>query len=144
LALDRVNEYVALSPCSARGYMHRAEVFFRTGQWAQCRRDCLEAARLAPPHADQALFLLGRCWEREESPDEAINAYLGALRADPLAISAVERLAELARVHERPALRDWVTGYANHLLSHEEPEPWVAPYRDLPAPEAAAPDDERG
>ena len=134
LALDRANEYVALSPSSARGYMHRASVLSRAQEWARCRRDCLEAARLAPPHADEALYLLGQCYEQEDSPDEAINAYLGALQADPLAISAVERLAELARVHERAALRDWVTGYAGHLLSLEPVESWVAPYRDLPAP----------
>jgi hypothetical protein len=60
LALDRANEYVALSPSSARGYMHRADVLFRAQQWEQCRNDCLEAARLAPPHADEAMFLLGQ------------------------------------------------------------------------------------
>ena len=135
LALVRVNEYVALSPSSARGYMHRAEVLFRIGDWVRCRRDCLEAARLAPPHADEALFLLGRCHEKEDSPDEAINAYLGALRADPLAISAVERLTELTRAHGRTALRDWVTGYANHLLSYEPVDPRKALYRDLPSPD---------
>jgi tetratricopeptide (TPR) repeat protein len=134
LALDRANEYVALSPSSARGYMHRAEVLFRAEEWTRCRRDCLEAARLAPPHADEALFLLGQCYEKEDSPDEAINAYLGTLRADPLAISAVERLTELAQMHERVALRDWVTGYADHLLSHEPVERPEARYRDLPAP----------
>ena len=134
LALERANEYVALSPSSARGYMHRAEVFFRAEEWTRCRRDCLEAARLAPPHADEALFLLGQCYEKEDSPDEAINAYLGTLRADPLAISAVERLTELARMNERVALRDWITGYANHLLSHEPVERPEARYRDLPRP----------
>ncbi|MFI5779527.1 tetratricopeptide repeat protein [Nocardia sp. NPDC051570] len=138
LALERANEYVALSPSSARGYWHRAEVLFRVGDWTRCRRDCLEAARLAPPHADEALFLLGQCYEQEESPDEAINAYLGTLRADPLAISAVERLTELTRIHRRAALRDWVTGYADHLLSQEPPEQWAAAYRDLPAPAPTA------
>jgi tetratricopeptide (TPR) repeat protein len=135
LALERANEYVTLSPSSARGYMHRADVLFRVGEWARCRRDCLEAARLAPPHADEALFLLGQCYEKEESPDEAINAYLGALRADPLAISAVERLIELTRLHERAALRDWVTGYAEHILAYESAETRKSLYRDLPSPD---------
>jgi tetratricopeptide (TPR) repeat protein len=135
-ALDRANEFVALSPSSARGYMHRANVLFRTQEWARCRRDCLEAVRLAPPHADDSLYLLGQCYEKEDAPDEAINAYLGALRADPLAISAVERLTELAQVHQRAGLRDWVTEYAGHLQSYEPVEPWFAPYQDLPAPHA--------
>jgi tetratricopeptide (TPR) repeat protein len=135
LALDRANEYVALSPSSARGYMHRADVLFRAQQWTQCRSDCLEAARLAPPHADEAMFLLGQCYEKEHSPDEAIGAYLSVLRVDPLAISAAQRLADLAQVHERPALRDWVAGYLDHLLSLEPVESWPAPYRDLPAPQ---------
>jgi tetratricopeptide (TPR) repeat protein len=138
LALEYVDEYVALSPSAARGYMHRAEVLFRAEEWARCRQDCLEAARLAPPHADEAMFLLGQCYEREESPDEAISAYLSTLRADPLAIAAVDRLAELARVHGRQALRDWVTGYAEHLLSYAEPEPRAAAHRDLPPPVPAA------
>jgi tetratricopeptide (TPR) repeat protein len=137
LALDRANEYVALSPGSARGYMHRAGVLFRAQRWAQCRGDCLEAARLAPPHADEAMFLLGQCYEKEDSPDEAIGAYLSVLRADPLAISAAERLAGLAQVHDRPALRDWAAGYLDHLLSLEPVESWPAPYRDLPAPQPA-------
>jgi tetratricopeptide (TPR) repeat protein len=128
------DEYVALSPSSARGYMHRADVFFRAENWARCRQDCLEASRLSPPHADESLHLLGQCHEHEDSPDEAIAAYLGVLRVDPLAISAVQRIADLARTHERPALRDWVTGYAEHLLSLDPVESWPAPYRDLPAP----------
>ncbi|MFJ4653457.1 tetratricopeptide repeat protein [Nocardia sp. NPDC088792] len=138
LALDRADEYIALSPSSARGYMHRAEVLFRAGQWTRCRTDCMEAARLAPPHADEALFLLGQCYEKEDSPDEAIGAYLNVLRTDPLAISAAERLVELAQRHARPALRDWVTGYTGHLLSLEPVESWPAPYRDLPAPQPTA------
>ena len=133
-ALEYANEYLALSPSSARGCMHRAEILFRTEEWAQCRRDCLEAIRLAPPHADEAVYLLGQVYEKEDSPDEAIGAYLATLRADPLAISAVERLLDLARAHDRPALRDWVTGYAEHLSTYEPVESWPAPYRDLPAP----------
>jgi tetratricopeptide (TPR) repeat protein len=138
LALERASEYVALSPASARGYMHRADVLFRAQRWAQCRGDCLEAARLAPPHADEAMFLLGQCYEKEQSPDEAISAYLSVLRADPLAISAAQRLAGLAGVQDRPALRDWAAGYLDHLLSLEPVESWPAPYRDLPAPQPAA------
>jgi hypothetical protein len=46
----------------------------------------------------------------------------------------VERLTELAQMHERVALRDWVTGYANHFLSHEPVERPEARYRDLPLP----------
>jgi tetratricopeptide (TPR) repeat protein len=137
MALDRANEYVALSPSSARGYMHRADVLFRVQQWTQCRSDCLEAARLAPPHADEAMFLLGQCYEKEDAPDEAIGAYLSVLRVDPLAISAAQRLADLAQVHERSALRDWVAGYLDHLLSLEPVESWPAPYRDLPTPQPA-------
>jgi tetratricopeptide (TPR) repeat protein len=135
LALDRAHEYVALSPSSARGYMHRADVLFRAQQWTRCRSDCLEAARLAPPHADEAMFLLGQCYEKEDSPDAAIGAYLSVLRVDPLAISAAKRLADLAHVHEQPALRDWVAGYMDHLLSLEPVESWPAPYRDLPTPQ---------
>ena len=135
LAVARANEYVALSPSSARGYMHRADVLFRAQQWTQCRSDCLEAARLAPPHADEAMFLLGQCYEKEHSPDEAIFAYLSVLRVDPLAISAVQRLANLGQVHQRPALRDWVAGYLDHLQSLAPVESWPAPYRDLPAPQ---------
>jgi tetratricopeptide (TPR) repeat protein len=138
LALDRANEYVALSPSSARGYMHRADVLFRAQQWTQCRSDSLQAARLAPPHADEAMFLLGQCYEKEGSPDEAISAYLNVLRFDPLAMSAAQRLADLAERHERPALRAWVTGYLNHLLSFEPADSWPAPYRDLPAPQPAS------
>jgi tetratricopeptide (TPR) repeat protein len=137
LALDHAHEYVALSPSSSRGYMHRAEVLFQAGLWTRCRNDCLEAVRLAPPHADEAMFLLGQCYEKQDSPDEAIDAYLSVLRVDPLAISAAERLADLASVHERTALRDWVTGYLNHLLSLEPVNSWPAPYRDLPTPESA-------
>ncbi|MFE3175151.1 tetratricopeptide repeat protein [Amycolatopsis sp. NPDC059235] len=133
-ALDRADEFVALSPLTARGYMHRANIFYRTQDWPRCRRDCLEAVRLAPPHADDSLYLLGLCYEKEEAPDEAINAYFGALRADPLAISAVERLAELARAHQRVGLRDWVTEYADHLQSYAPVEPLFEPYQDLPAP----------
>ncbi|MFI1913697.1 aspartate/glutamate racemase family protein [Nocardia sp. NPDC020380] len=96
-ALDRADEYIALSPSGARGYMHRAEVLFSAGEWTRCRSDCLEAYRLAPPHADEAMFLAGQCYEHEDSPDEAIGAYLSVLRTDPLAISAVERLTDLAR-----------------------------------------------
>jgi tetratricopeptide (TPR) repeat protein len=138
LALERANEYVALSPSSSRGYMHRAEVLFGAQEWARCRRDCLEAARLSPPDADEALFLLGQCYEKEERPDEAINAYLGTLRADPLAISAVERLADLTRMHRQSALRDWVTRYLDYLQSLKPVESWPAPYRDIPAPAGTA------
>jgi len=137
LALHHADEYVALSPNSARGYMHRAEVLFRAGLWTRCRDDCMQAARLAPPHADEAMFLLGQCHEKLDSPDAAIDAYLNVLRVDPLAISAAERLADLTATHARTALRDWVTGYLNHLSSLEPVESWPAPYRDLSAPEPA-------
>lgn len=138
MALEYAGRYIALSPNSARGYMHRANVLFGIEQWDRCRDDCFTAARLAPPHADEASFLLGQCFEKLDSPAEATDAYLATLRVDPLAISAVERLADLVRTHDQPALRDWVTGYANHLLSYEEVDSWPAPYRDLPAPNQGA------
>jgi tetratricopeptide (TPR) repeat protein len=138
LAMSRAAEFIALSPSSARGYMHRADILFQKERWTLCRDDCLEAVRLAPPLADDANFLLAQCYEKLDATDQAIGAYLATLRADPLAISAAERLVDIARRHARPALREWATEYLNHLMSLEPIDPLPAPYRDLPTPQSTS------
>lgn len=63
------------------------------------------ATRLGPPGAEVAYFMLGQCHESQGRDDEAVDSYLSALRIDPGAVSAAQRLSKL--LDARPVLQHW-------------------------------------
>jgi hypothetical protein len=55
-----------------------------------------KAAHYGPPGTDVAPFMMGQCYEILEESEKAVDSYLLCLQLDAWAVSAVERLSELA------------------------------------------------
>lgn len=95
-ALKYAEEYVALSPNDARGWMHRGEVLLQREKIEEALSSYRQAVRFAPPGEEVAHFMIGQCYESMDDLHSALDAYMAALRVDPLGISAAERLADVA------------------------------------------------
>jgi tetratricopeptide (TPR) repeat protein len=135
LALERADEYLGLAPRSAKGWTHRADVLLERDETAKALECYRQAARLAPPGEEEALFMAGHCCERRDDLEGALDAYLGALRVDPLGISAAERLEHVAaRLAHMPVL-DWTRSHLAELRSLTPKPSWPDPYRHLLPPE---------
>ena len=96
-------------------HMHQRKTDRIVGGERDGRSFFLKAAVLDPVHPD-ALFQVGRCYERPESPefDNAMAAYLSQFRVNPLHYDALSRFVYLALLTERYGLAaellDWAAG----------------------------------
>jgi tetratricopeptide (TPR) repeat protein len=94
------------------------------------------AARLAPPGREIAWFMAGQCYEVLDDLESACDAYLASLQADPLGISAAERLMDVASQLNNTALSTWIRPRLEHLTAKQRDaaatRSW--PYKHLPPP----------
>jgi tetratricopeptide (TPR) repeat protein len=135
LALERADKYLRLAPQSARGWSHRAGVLLERSAVSEALECYRESARLAPPGEEEALFMAGQCCEHEQDLEGAMDAYLGALRVDPLGISAASRLEQVASRLEHRAVVEWSRSHLAALQSLTPKPSWPDPYRHLPPPD---------
>ena len=116
LALQRAEALVALVPLDARARLHLGELRLEQGDTLGAMHAYRWATRLAPPGEEIAWFMLGQCHELNGERDAAFDAYVQAMRLDPGAVTAAERIDALARSLARPRLANWA-GAQNKLLS---------------------------
>jgi tetratricopeptide (TPR) repeat protein len=79
----------------------------------------LDAARIGAPQAEAAWFMAGQCFEALDAPERACDAYLTALRLDPLGISTLERLAPVADQIGNSVLARWSEGRLADLRAEQ-------------------------
>jgi tetratricopeptide (TPR) repeat protein len=133
LAEARARRLVDLCPLDPVGRDHLAQVLLEQGRLEEALDVYLSAARLGAPEAEAAWFMAGQCYEALGAPERACDAYLTALRYDPLGISAAERLAAVADRIGNAVLADWSRMRLAELRAREatpEPRRGLAPYQE--------------
>jgi len=115
LALERADEYIAMAPTDPRGWLHKGEILIGADELEGALHCFRRAARYAPPGEEVALFMAGQCLEAAGDIESAFDAYLGALRIDPMGTSTVEALAGLAESVGHKAVLDWLHGLPGYL-----------------------------
>ena len=119
VAEDWARRAVRHAPSDPRGYLELGQVLIEQ----QRVRDALDSYRLAvrfgPPGTEIAWFMIGQCLEALDEPEHACDAYLASLDLDPLAISAAERLSEVAAKGGSPDLAAWARARVATLTSVE-------------------------
>jgi tetratricopeptide (TPR) repeat protein len=117
--LDRAEMWArsAVELCSAdpHGWLELGQVLIEREKIEEALDAYRKAVRFGPPGTEIAWFMAGQCYEALGEPEAAADAYLAALDVDPLAISAAQRLAELAPGLGSADLADWVKVKAAHL-----------------------------
>jgi tetratricopeptide (TPR) repeat protein len=107
---------------------HLGQVLVEQGRIEEALDAYLRSARLGAPEAEAAWFMAGQCYEALELPERACDAYLAALRFDPLGISALERLADVADSSSNPVLAEWSR---RRLADLQAPEAILAAPKEL-------------
>jgi tetratricopeptide (TPR) repeat protein len=133
LAAARARRLAALWPLEPAVHAHLGQVLVEQGRIAEALEAYLAAARLGAPQAEAAWFLAGQCHEALDAPARACDAYLAALRLDPLGVSALERLADVAAGTANGVLAGWSRARLAALQADEaahEPRRGLAPYQE--------------
>jgi tetratricopeptide (TPR) repeat protein len=138
LALQRAVAHRDAHRLDARVWVHCGEVYVRRDEMAEALGCFREAARLAPPGGEVARFMAGQCYEELGELDAALDAYLAALRADPLGISSAEGLLRVSEALGS-GVRFWAAEVLNDLErlrveQDDQPGKGDDAYRHLPPP----------
>ncbi|MCF4967765.1 tetratricopeptide repeat protein [Nostoc sp. CMAA1605] len=107
LAEARAKKIVEMEPFYSRYRLQLGEIFIKQGKVAEAAQMYRSAARLGPPGTAIAWFMAGQCHEKLGDLDIACDCYLASIQMDSLAISAVERLYNLAPRLGNSALLNW-------------------------------------
>jgi tetratricopeptide (TPR) repeat protein len=116
-ALERIREYIRLAPNDARSWIHEGEILIKRRDYSGALASYQQAARLAPPGEEVAYFMIGQCHEAAGDLPAALDAYLQALRADPLGVSSLERAARLSKRLGQRSLARWTADRLESLRS---------------------------
>lgn len=103
----RARQLVELWPLDPLAHDHLGHVLVEQERIAEALEAYLSAARIGAPGAETAWFMAGQCYEALQSPERACDAYLAALRLDPLGISSLDRLVAVAEEIAHPLLATW-------------------------------------
>ena len=109
-------------PTDPRGWLELGQVLIEREKLQEAAAAYRKAARFGPPGTEIAWFMAGQCHESLNDTEAAADAYLAALELDPLAISAAERLAELAPVLGSPEIAEWINAREQALDTIENRE----------------------
>jgi hypothetical protein len=107
VAEQRARRLVELWPLEPLAHNHLGQVLIERERIEDALGAYLSAARISAPGAEAAWFMAGQCYEALKLPERACDAYLAALRLDPLGISSLERFAEVADEIRNPVLASW-------------------------------------
>lgn len=136
LALRRAIRQRDAHLLDARVWVQCGEVYVAREELEEALECFREGIRLSPPGGDTARFMAGQCLEYLGDLNAALDAYLGALRIDPLGISSAE-----AALRVSAELGSGVQAWTSEVLRRlEELSGQVTPasgnsYRNLPPPE---------
>jgi hypothetical protein len=108
LAEHRARLLVNHTPSDARSWLELGQVLVEVGKVGEALNAYRAAARFGPPGTEVARFMAGQCYETLDQLDLAADEYVAALAIDPQAVSAIERLREIApKVQGGSELADW-------------------------------------
>jgi tetratricopeptide (TPR) repeat protein len=136
LAEERALGTVELSPYDARAWLHLGQVYVERDNPEGALRAYRRAARLAPPGREIACFMAGQCLEALGDPESACDAYLASLDSDPLGVSSVEALVNVAGGLGHRAVERWARARMDELHGRQTGSlaPRPEPYKDFAPP----------
>lgn len=107
LAEERARRLVQMEPLDPRYRLELGELLIKLGKIEEAAKMYGSATRLGPPGTAVAWFMMGQCYEALGELEIACDCYLASLKIDPEAISALEKLANLAPSLGNSALVNW-------------------------------------
>lgn len=126
LAEQRARRLTEVEPWDPKPWLELGEVLINRNKVGEAGNAYRTAARLGPPGTAIAWFMAGQCHEALDELDLAAGAYLAALKIDPEAITAAERLRAVARRLGDDPLAKWAGLWSSELEDREgvmKPEP---------------------
>jgi tetratricopeptide (TPR) repeat protein len=107
LAEERACKLTQRDPLDPRYWNEVGEVLLKQGRIEEAAQAYRCASRLGPPCASVACFMAGQCYQSLGEIELACDYYLSCLRYDPLSISAVKRLSQIAADLGNEKLEEW-------------------------------------
>ncbi|MCF2152110.1 tetratricopeptide repeat protein [Desmonostoc muscorum LEGE 12446] len=107
LAEERARQMVEMEPLYSRYRLQLGEILIKQSKFEEAAKMYRSATRLGPPGTAIAWFMAGQCHEKMGDIDIACDCYLASVQMDELAISAVDKLNNLAPRLGNLALVNW-------------------------------------
>ncbi len=107
LAEERARKLVERDILDPRYRLELGEVLLQRGKVEEAAQVYRSATRLGPPGTAVAWFMMGQCYQSLGELELAYDCYLACLDCDPLAISTVKRLGQIALLLGDENLANW-------------------------------------
>ena len=107
LAEERARKLVERDILDPRYRLELGEVLLKRGRVEEAVQVYRCATRLGPPGTAVAWFMMGQCYQSLGELELAYDCYLASLDCDPLAISPVKRLGQIAPLLGDENLASW-------------------------------------
>jgi tetratricopeptide (TPR) repeat protein len=107
LAEKRARQLTQNDPLDPRYRLELGEILLKQNKIEEAAKVYGSAIHLGPPNTTIAWYMTGQCYEKLGELYLACDCYLACLQIDELAISALERLHNLALRLESLALANW-------------------------------------
>lgn len=120
LAEERTCQLIERSKLEPRYNLELGEILLKKGQVEDSLKLYLRAARLGPPGTAIAWFMAGQCYQSIGEYELAYDAYSFSLERDPLAISPVRRLGQIAPLMGNENLAEWVNQRLDQLEDYKK------------------------
>jgi tetratricopeptide (TPR) repeat protein len=120
LAEERTRLLVQREPLDPRYHLELGEILIKQHKIEESLKIYRSAARLGPPGTQIAWFMAGQCHESLNELDIACDCYLASLQLDPEAISALEKLTELAPKIGNTHIEGWSNTRLNELKKQQK------------------------
>ncbi len=120
LAEERARKLVERDILDPRYRLELGEVLLKRGKIEEAAQVYRSATRLGPPGTAVAWFMAGQCYQSLGELELAYDCYLACLDCDPLAISTVKRLGEIAPLLGDENLASWSQLRLSQLQEEKE------------------------
>ena len=107
LAEERTRKLIERGGLEPRYRLELGEILLKQGRVEEAVQAYCSATRLGPPETAVAWFMMGQCYQTLGELELAYDCYLDCLDCDPLAISPVKRLGQIAPLLGDENLANW-------------------------------------
>lgn len=107
LAEERTRKLIERLPTEPRYHLELGEVLLKQGRVDVALKAYLSAARLGPPGTAVAWFMSAQCYQGLGDLESAFDCHLASIHCDPLALSPVKRIKEIAPLIGQQHLVNW-------------------------------------
>ncbi len=120
LAEERARKLIERGILEPRYRLELGEILIQRGKVEEAAQTYRSATRLGPPGTSVAWFMAGQCHQSLGELELAYDCYLACLQCDPLAISAVKRLGQIAPLLGDEQIASWSQLRLSQLQEEKE------------------------